>query len=73
MNGRRVVRERIDPRLAASLFATYRSAVDAVIELVDNAVASRVASVPLGDRTCSWRNKPPEWTAAGRVIEQRQA
>lgn len=38
----RVVRERIDPRLTASLFANYRSAIDAVLELVDNAVDSRV-------------------------------
>ena len=39
---RRVVRERIDPRLTASLFANYRSAIDALLELVDNAVDSRV-------------------------------
>lgn len=39
----RVVRERIDPRLTASLFANYRSAVDAILELVDNAIDSRVA------------------------------
>ena len=38
----RVVRERIDPRLTASLFANYRSASDAVLELVDNAVDSRI-------------------------------
>lgn len=43
----RVVRERIDPRLTASLFANYRSAVDAILELVDNAVDSRVAGQPL--------------------------
>lgn len=42
MTARRVVRERIDPRLTASLFANYRSAIDAVLELVDNAVDSRV-------------------------------
>lgn len=42
MTNRRVVRERIDPRLTASLFANYRSAIDAVLELVDNAVDSRV-------------------------------
>ncbi len=41
-NVRRVVRERIDPRLTASLFANYRSAIDALLELVDNAVDSRV-------------------------------
>lgn len=43
----RVVRERIDPRLTASLFANYRSATDALLELVDNAVDSRVPDVPL--------------------------
>ncbi len=43
----RVVRERIDPRLTASLFANYRSAIDAVLELVDNAVDSRVPDRPL--------------------------
>jgi hypothetical protein len=44
---RRVVRERIDPRLTASLFANYRSAIDALLELVDNAVDSRVPGRPL--------------------------
>lgn len=39
----RVVLERIDPRHTASLFANYRSAIDAVLELVDNAADSRVA------------------------------
>ncbi|HUQ78725.1 MAG TPA: ATP-binding protein [Patescibacteria group bacterium] len=43
----RVVRERIDPRLTASLFANYRSAIDAVLELVDNAIDSRISGVPL--------------------------
>jgi hypothetical protein len=43
----RVVRERIDPRLTASLFANYRSAIDALLELVDNAVDSRVSGRPL--------------------------
>lgn len=43
----RVVRERIDPRLTASLFANYRSATDAILELVDNAVDSRIAGQPL--------------------------
>ena len=47
MTTRRVVRERIDPRLTASLFANYRSATDALLELVDNAVDSRVAGRPL--------------------------
>jgi hypothetical protein len=40
----RVVRERIDPQLTAALFANYRTPVDAVLELVDNAVDSRVAA-----------------------------
>lgn len=44
---RRVVRERIDPRLTASLFANYRSAIDALLELADNALDSRVAGRPL--------------------------
>lgn len=43
----RVVRERIDPRLTASLFANYRSPIEALLELVDNAVDSRLASAPL--------------------------
>ena len=43
----RVVRERIDPRLTASLFANYRSAIDALLELVDNAVDSRAPDRPL--------------------------
>ena len=47
MTTRRVVRERIDPRLTAALFANYRTPVDAVLELVDNAVDSRVSGRPL--------------------------
>jgi hypothetical protein len=43
----RIVRERIDPRLTASLFANYRSAIDALLELVDNAVDSRTSGRPL--------------------------
>ncbi|MBF6604241.1 MAG: ATP-binding protein [Chloroflexi bacterium] len=43
----RVVRERIDPRLTASLFANYRNATDAILELVDNAVDSRLPGRPL--------------------------
>jgi hypothetical protein len=43
----RVVRERIDPRLTAALFANYRTPVDALLELLDNAVDSRVAGRPL--------------------------
>ena len=38
----RTVRERIDPRLTGALFANYRTPLDAVLELVDNAVDSRV-------------------------------
>ncbi len=45
--GCRVVRERIDPRLTASLFANYRSAMDALLELVDNAVDARIVGIPL--------------------------
>lgn len=47
MTIRRVVRERIDPRLTAALFANYRTPVDAVLELVDNAVDSRIVGRPL--------------------------
>src|SRR5216684_4185902 len=36
------VRERIDPTITASLFANYRSSADAVMELVDNAIDSRL-------------------------------
>ena len=43
----RVVRERIDPRLTAALFANYRTPIDALLELVDNAVDSRIAGRPL--------------------------
>jgi len=39
----RVIRERIDPRLTAALFSNYRTPMDAILELVDNAVDSRVA------------------------------
>ena len=44
---RRVVRERLDPRLTAALFANYRTPLDAILELVDNAVDSRVNGRPL--------------------------
>ena len=47
---RRVVRERIDPRLTAALFANDRTPIDAVLELVDNAVESREATVPEFER-----------------------
>jgi len=43
----RVVRERIDPRLTAALFSNYRTPIDALLELVDNAVDSRVVGQPL--------------------------
>jgi len=36
------VRERIAPEITASLFANYRSSADAVMELIDNAVDSRL-------------------------------
>src|SRR5260370_9639883 len=36
------VREGIDPAITASLFANYRSSADAVMELVDNAIDSRI-------------------------------
>ena len=39
---RRFVRERIDPRLTSSLFANYRSAIEALQELVDNAIDARI-------------------------------
>lgn len=42
MAQRVTVRERIDPAITASLFANYRSSVDAVMELVDNAIDSRI-------------------------------
>jgi len=42
-----MVRERIDPQLTAALFANYRTPVDAILELVDNAVDSRVTGRPL--------------------------
>jgi hypothetical protein len=43
----RVVRERIDPRLTAALFANYRTPIDAILELVDNAVDSRIRGRPM--------------------------
>jgi hypothetical protein len=47
MAQRVTVRERIDPAITASLFANYRSSADAVMELVDNAIDSRVKGIPL--------------------------
>src|SRR5438445_11087005 len=46
MAQRVTVRERIDPAITASLFANYRSSADAVMELVDNAIDSRLAGKP---------------------------
>src|SRR5207245_9288108 len=42
MAQRVTVRDRIDPAITASLFANYRSSADAVMELVDNAIDSRL-------------------------------
>jgi Histidine kinase-, DNA gyrase B-, and HSP90-like ATPase len=47
MTERVTVRERIDPAITASLFANYRSSADAVMELVDNAIDSRIKGVQL--------------------------
>jgi len=47
VSARRVVRERIDPRLTAALFSNYRSPIDAILELLDNAIDSRVEGRPL--------------------------
>jgi len=47
MAQRVTVRERIDPAITASLFANYRSSADAVMELVDNAIDSRLKGNPL--------------------------
>jgi hypothetical protein len=44
---RLTVRERLAPEITASLFANYRNAVDAVLELIDNAVDSRLPGVGL--------------------------
>lgn len=41
------VRERLAPEITASLFANYRSAADAIFELVDNSVDSRLPGRPL--------------------------
>src|SRR5712692_8566429 len=47
MAQRVTVRERIDPAITASLFANYRTSADAVMDLVDNAIDSRLESGPL--------------------------
>lgn len=44
---RRDIRERIDPRLTATIFSNYRTLVDAVLELVDTAVDSWLPGRPL--------------------------
>jgi hypothetical protein len=41
------VRERIAPEITASLFSNYRSSADAVMELIDNAVDSRLPKTQL--------------------------
>ena len=45
--GKITVRERIAPEITASLFANYRSSADAVMELIDNAVDSRLPKAQL--------------------------
>jgi len=48
MTGERItVRERLAPEITASLFANYRTAGDAILELVDNSVDSRLPGRPL--------------------------
>src|SRR5438445_13899654 len=42
VENRITVRERIDPGITASLFSNYRSSPDAVMELVANALDSRI-------------------------------
>jgi hypothetical protein len=44
---RLTVRERLAPEITASLFSNYRSSVDALLELIDNSVDSRVPEVGL--------------------------
>src|SRR5260370_37001146 len=41
------VRERIDPEITATLFANYRSSADALMELIDTALASRLPGQPM--------------------------
>src|SRR2546430_13393103 len=47
MPPRVTVRQRIDPAITASLFPNCRSSADAVMELVDNAIDSRLKGHPL--------------------------
>jgi sensor histidine kinase regulating citrate/malate metabolism len=46
-SGRITVRERIDPEITATLFANYRSSADALMELIDNALDSRLPGQPI--------------------------
>ncbi len=46
-SGRISVRERIDPEITATLFANYRSSADALMELIDNALDSRLPGQPM--------------------------
>jgi hypothetical protein len=46
-SGRVTIRERIDPEITATLFANYRSSADALMELVDNALDSRLPGQPM--------------------------
>ncbi|HYT13220.1 MAG TPA: ATP-binding protein [Candidatus Nitrosopolaris sp.] len=46
-SGRITVRERIDPEITATLFANYRSSADALMELIDNALDSRLPGQPM--------------------------
>ena len=43
----RITVKRIDPELTATLFANYRSSADALMELVDNALDSRLPAAPM--------------------------
>jgi len=46
-SSRITVRERIDPRITSTLFADYRSSADALMELLDNALDSRLPGHPM--------------------------
>jgi hypothetical protein len=39
-------RERLVPEITASLFANYRSAADAILELIENSLDSRLLGRP---------------------------
>lgn len=47
MTTRISVRERLAPEITASLFSNYRSSSDALLELIDNSVDSRLAAIGL--------------------------